>query len=98
MYETVVLLSKGKVDSKKIRVEFLWNIWICQNFRMGKQIKAGRDLQLLIIPGYADLILNADHFAALSLRLNHAEPVYQLLSILNCSTGISLVIGIRQEW
>ena len=42
--ETVVLLSKGEVDSKKIRVEFLWKIWICQNFRMGKPTPRSRTI------------------------------------------------------
>ena len=60
MYETVVLLSKGKVDSKKIRVEFLGRYGYVR-IQDGATYTQIKDYLIYNDPiGYADLILNGD--------------------------------------
>ena len=59
--ETVVLLSKGEVDSKKIRVEFSLEDMDMSEFQDGATYTQIKDYLIYNDPiGYADLILNGD--------------------------------------
>ena len=57
--ETVVLLSKGEVDSKKIRVEFSLEDMDMSEFQDGATYTQIKDYLIYNDPiGYADLVLN----------------------------------------
>ena len=59
--ETVALLSKGEVDSKKIRVEFSLEDMDMSEFQDGATYTQIKDYLIYNDPiGYADLILNGD--------------------------------------
>lgn len=42
--ETVVLLSKGEVDSKRFGLSSLWKIWICRSSKMEQPIRRSRSM------------------------------------------------------
>ena len=59
--ETVALLSKGEVDSKKIRVEFSLEDMDMSEFQDGATYTQIKDYLIYNDPiGYADLILNGN--------------------------------------
>ena len=60
-YETVVLLSKGEVDSKKIRVEFSLEDMDMSEFQDGATYTQIKDYLIYNDPiGYAGLVLNGN--------------------------------------